>query len=69
LKVKFITLTLQHVSTQHATPDALVSKKDLKSTSSKPLSIFFSTSSTYCNSTRKIATPRFANFFLELLAS
>ena len=37
-------------------------KKDLKSTSSNPLSIFFSTLSTYCNSTIKIATPRFANF-------
>jgi hypothetical protein len=37
-------------------------KKDLKSTRCNPLSIFFSTLSTYCNSTIKIATPRFANF-------
>jgi hypothetical protein len=44
-------------------PHLLGFKKDLKSTRSNPLSIFFSTLSTYCNSTQPIATPRFANWF------
>jgi len=59
---KFITLTLQHVSTQLEYPIGLVSKKISSPQVLTPFRFSFSTLSTYCNSTIKIATPRFANF-------